>query len=839
VYFVTRGGQAAGAAPYDVAPAQAALWGFARSARLEHPELACVSVDLDPSGVRDNVSALADELTSRSHEDQVAYRGGSRLAARLVQGDGRALTDAPLAVPDAPSFRLSTTGRGVLDNLLLEPQERRQPGAGEVEIEVEAAGVNFRDVLNALGMYPGDPGPMGGECAGRVVSVGAGVTTLRVGDDVFCLAGGSFSRFVVAQERAVARRPAALTAVQASSLPLTFLTVYHGLHHLAGIKPGQRVLVHAAAGGVGLSAIQVARAAGAEVYGTAGSPEKQDYVRSLGVKAVFSSRTADFEAGLMAATGGEGVDIVLNSLTGEFIPASLRVLRKGGTFLEIGKAEIWTGAQLAAVNPDVHYKPFDLGDVILTDLDRIASMFKDVLAGLAMGALGPLPVRVFDMTDARSAFRFMAQARHFGKIVLRAPRLKPDAGAFAITGGSGGLGLRVAQRLAERGTRHLVLAGRSEPSAAVVAAVDEMRASGVSVGVVRADVGTADGVRAVLAAVDALGVRLSGIVHAAGVLDDGIIRDQTPERVDRVMSAKATGALLLDEMTRERSPEHFVLFSSVASLLGSPGQANYAAANAFLDGLAHRRHADGRPATSINWGAWAEIGMAARVHGGAARLEDSGFGTIAPDLGLTALDLAMSADVAQVGVFPASWDKVLARFASGSEPAFLRTLAKETAHRSTGSEAGDSGASLTSRLEAVPEAERNDLILAFVRQRVARVIGVENGDGLDPLVPFTNLGVDSLMAVEMRNALASSLGRQLPPSLIYDYPNISTLAAFVASELMGPSSSNQPAAKAPGADEADKWEEAASRLDELSEREMADLLAAQLGALGGGEDPAR
>ena len=603
--FVTRGAQAAGAAPYDVAPAEAAVWGFARSVRVEHPELACATIDLDPSGVRDDGPALANELTSPDGEDQIAYRAGARLAARLVQAGERVATTGALPVPDAPSFGLSTTARGVLDNLILEPRERRRPASGEVEIEVEAAGVNFRDVLNALGMYPGDPGPMGGECAGKVVAVGPGVTRLQVGDDVFCLAAAAFSRFVVAQERAVARRPSALSAVQASSLPLTFLTVYHGLHHLASIKAGDRVLVHAAAGGVGLSAIQVARAAGAEVYGTAGSAEKQDYVRRLGVRAVFSSRSADFEAGLMEATGGQGVDIVLNSLTGEFIPASLRVLRPGGTFLEIGKAEIWSADRVAAVNPNVRYTPFDLGEVMLTDLDLIEAMFQALLAGLGAGTLAPLPVRAFDLTDARSAFRFMAQARHFGKIVLRMPRpaSRVVAGAYIVTGGTGGLGVRVAQHLAERGVRHLILAARSEPERSRVSAADALRAAGTRVEVVRADVGTADGVARLLAAVDAAGVPLSGIVHAAGVLDDGVIREQTPDRFERVMSPKVDGAWLLDRMTRGRGLEQFVMFSSVASLLGSPGQANYAAANGFLDGLAHRRHARGRTSDEHQLGA--------------------------------------------------------------------------------------------------------------------------------------------------------------------------------------------------------------------------------------------
>jgi NADPH-dependent curcumin reductase CurA len=335
--LVTRAGVAVGSAPRPPQLAQAPVWGLARVIALEQPQWQCLTIDLDPGVDAQEAAALIDEVVAPADESQVAFRGGSRFVARLVRKRRSQSSDRRLTLP-AGEFRLSTKSRGMLDNLVFESPERAVPGPGEVEIRVHASGLNFRDVLNALGMYPGDPGPMGGECAGRVSALGPGVTDLQVGDDVVCVAGGSFSRHVITPRQAAVRLPNSLSYEQGASIPMTFLTAYYGLHHLAGIKKGDRVLVHAAAGGVGQAAVQIAVRAGAEVYGTAGSLEKREFVREMGVRQVFSSRTADFASELMTLTGGHGVDIVLNSLTGAFISESLKVLAPCVQLLEFWNA---------------------------------------------------------------------------------------------------------------------------------------------------------------------------------------------------------------------------------------------------------------------------------------------------------------------------------------------------------------------------------------------------------------------------------------------------------------------------------------------------------------------
>jgi myxalamid-type polyketide synthase MxaB len=835
--FVTRGAQAVGLTPWPTRAEQASLWGFARVAALEQPQLRCTAVDLDP-GETSAAAELAGEILGGSDETQIAFRGGQRYAARLVRRSRTQGTDRRLTVPAGEGFQLTTTARGVLDHLAIEPRPRVRPGPGEVEIRVHAAGLNFRDVLNALGMYPGDPGPMGGECAGRVVSLGEGVTELRVGDDVLCLAGGSFSRYVVTPAAAAIRLPEALSYEQGASIPVTFLTAYFGLHHLARIKKGDRVLVHAAAGGVGQAAVQIALRAGAEVYGTAGSPDKRDFVKALGARAVFSSRTADFADELRSLTGGRGVDIVLNSLTGAFIPNSLGVIAPGGHFLEIGKAEIWTRDAVAAVNPDVNYRPFDLAEVMLNDLPRISSMFGDVMGGLADGSLRPLPIRVVDFQDAPSAFRFMAQAKHVGKIVLtqrdlvRAEACGGEefdaAGTYLVTGGYGGLGLKVAEWLASRGARHLVLTGRSAPSSDAARAIEVIEQRGAAVVAARADVSREEDLRRVLASIDASDAPLRGVIHAAGVLDDGVIAEQTWARFETVMAPKVRGARLLHELTRSRRLDCFVLFSSTSAVLGAPGQANYAAANAYMDGLAHYRRACGLPALSINWGAWGAVGMAARLDARErSRMAERGLATIAPDQGLRVLGLLMHQSIANVVVVPIRWDALLQSLAPGEEPPLLRNLAREAGPRRQSGGARDSGAGLAQALERAAPEQRHALLEAFVRAQVARVLGLDDEGRLDVHTPFNSLGFDSLMAVEVRNALASALGRPISAALVFEHPTIHGLAARLVGDAGGGSAAAEVRRSAPDA-QAGEAGALLSSLDQLSDEKVASLLAAMM-----------
>ena len=403
--LVTRGAQAVSGG--TVNPLQAPLWGFGRVVALEHPELRCRLVDLDPSD--ESFSALAAELLSadtaaQGHalDDQIAIRGAERLVPRLMPHRSQA---AASGSPDV--YRLEVPKRGSLDGLVLTPATRRSPGPGEVEIRVQATALNFRDVMNVLGIYPGDPGPLGNECGGTVTAVGDGVSHLAVGDQVIGLAGGSFASYVTTPATFVVPKPPALDVEDAVTIPIAYVTAYFALHHLGRLTAGDRLLIHAAAGGVGLAAVHLALRAGAEVFATAGSPEKRAYLRSLGVHHVMSSRTLDFAGDIQGKTAGRGVTMVLNSLAGEFIARSFDVLAAGGRFLEIGKNG-WTRQCVDGLGKGLQFHVIDWGTEAKEDPALIRSMLNEIVGLVARGTLPALPRRAFAMDSVVDAFRFMA-----------------------------------------------------------------------------------------------------------------------------------------------------------------------------------------------------------------------------------------------------------------------------------------------------------------------------------------------------------------------------------------------------------------------------------------------
>src|SRR5581483_1043255 len=417
--------------------------GLARSLAEEHPEFRCVRMDLDPAGGVQDAGLLLNEIR-RGTEDEVAFRGRTRFVQRLARHEDKPAAQGP--------YRLSIAARGVLDNLKVEPAARREPAPGQVEIAVEAAGLVFRDVLNALDMYPGDPGPLGGECAGKIAAIGAGVTGLREGDEVVTMAPGCHDGFVLSDARLVARKAASLSFEEAITLPISFLTAGYALEHLAQIRRGDRILIHSGAGGVGLAAIQIAQRAGAEIFATAGSDAKRGYLKSLGVPHVLNSRSLSFAEEIRERTGGRGVDIVLNSLAGEFVAASFAVTAVNGRFIEIGKRGIWTAEQARQLGKNISYHVLDLGEVAKAQPEKIGRLLAETMEAAERGQWKPLPFEVFPFCDAIQAYRHMAQAQHTGKIVLRQEfrevRISPEA-TYLIAGGFGGLGLELGRWLVE------------------------------------------------------------------------------------------------------------------------------------------------------------------------------------------------------------------------------------------------------------------------------------------------------------------------------------------------------------------------------------------------------
>jgi acyl transferase domain-containing protein len=840
LWLVTRGAQPVGEHPQPLCLAQSPLWGLGRVIASEHPNLACTRIDLDPEDRRGAADQLIEELLWGQGEDQVAYRDGERRVARL-RPLRHVATDV-LETPDGQPYQLEIISRGQLDNLTLRPAARAKPGPGQVEIRVRATGLNFRDVLNVLDLYPGDPGPLGGECAGEVAAVGEGVEHFKPGDHVVALAPASFASYALTLAEFVAPKPAHLSFEEAVTIPICFVTAHLALCRLAQLQPGERVLIHAAAGGVGLAAIQIARQAGAEIFATAGSPQKRQYLESLGIEHVMDSRSLDFVHEIIDATGGQRIDVVVNSLTGQAIAAGLSVLRKGGRFLELGKTDLWDQSRVDEVRPGVRFHAIALDRMMAEEPAAVGQLLGEVLPQFVAKKLDPLPLRTFRIQHTIDALRHMARAEHIGKVVIQAAHGEiadhglslRDGGTYLVTGGLGGLGLKLARWLADRGARHLLLMGRSGASKEARPQLAELEKAGVQVVVRRCDVGNREQLAALLSEIRGEMPPLHGIFHLAGALDDGVLREQTRERFDRVMASKAIGAWNLHELTHDDPLDLFVLFSSAAALLGAPGQGNYAAANAFLDALAHQRRWERRPALSVNWGSWAEVGMAARlIETEGRRWAAAGVGWINPDQGMHTLEQLIADQRIQAGVLPIDWPKFFERIPPGSEPAWLGELARDAREAQSAVSPADASPALLEELNRVTPAERLELALSHIRKQAARVLAIDEANLPDPRRTLNELGFDSLTAVEFANRVGRSVGQHLNPALLFDYPTLESLAGYVVRDMLH----LETEAERPAAETAQLVDEVSAQavadVEQMSEEDMEAVVSQQIERLEG------
>ena len=840
LWLITQGSQSVTSESAPLAVQQSSLWGLGRVIALEHPELHCVRLDLDPSEASDGLESLVAELCSSDREDQIAYRQHTRYVARLERYRAASTGDH---IHASQPMQLKNPGSGLLDELKLVPLQRQAPGPGEVEVEVRATGLNFRDVLNALGMLntytqelgldPDSDIPFGGECAGTVVAVGEGVSVLQIGDEVIAaMAIGSLGSYVTLNADFVVSKPNSIGFEAAATISTAFLTAYYGLQQLAQMKAGDRILIHAAAGGVGQAAVQLAQQAGAEIFATA-SLSKWPTLRAMGIQHVMNSRTLDFAEEIMTLTEGKGIDLVLNSLTGEFIPKSLEIVAPEGRFVEIGKIGIWNSEQIHDQRPDVSYFAFDLLEVARDQPQQIAAMLKAMLSALEQGHLQPLPHQVFPMAAVVDGFRHMAQAKHIGKVVITQSPSSPTSasvdtlkiredGTYLITGGLGALGLQVAQWLTEQGAQQLVLIGRRGITEEHQTTVADLEQTGVQVLVIAADVSQPDDVSDLLEQAQSKLPPLRGIIHAAGVLDDGVLLQQNWERFSRVMAPKVAGAWNLHTCAQNLPLDFFVCFSSAAALLGSPGQGNYAAANAFMDALAHHRHALGLPGLSINWGPWA-TGMAASLdRRQQARLAAQGLGTISPEAGLALMQDTLGQNVPQLGILPVDWVQFIQQFSTHQIPTFLATFSLSTQGPSAPK------TQLMQQLEGAPAYERRFLLMEHIRSQVAKVLGLMTSEQIGPRQKLFDLGLDSLMAVELKNYLESSLGCPIPTTLLFDYPTLEALVNYLADEVIALDplpSSHGTAPKTPVNLDSPPWLE---ELAMMSEVEAETLLVAEL-----------
>jgi NADPH:quinone reductase-like Zn-dependent oxidoreductase/acyl carrier protein len=827
----------------EVSPEQATLWGLGASIAVEHAEWRSLRIDISDAGSDAEASTVVAQMLSGGPEDQVAIRGKERHVPRLVPYAPRRGEVLQYEPAQGRAYALQSEQRGSMEGLVVRSIERRVPQAGEVEIQVESCGLNFLDVLTSLGVLGEESGPypvrLGGECAGTIVSKGPGVGGLEIGQRVLSLCTGSMSSHVTLGTDLVFGQPPGLTASESATLPVVHATVYYALTRVARLSRGERILIHSAAGGVGQAALQWSQHVGAEIYATAGSEAKRAYLRAQGVKYVADSRTPQFADDILKWTGGEGVDVVLNALSGAFIEKGLSVLRDHGRFVELGKRDY-------VADKPLHMRPFlrnlsfalvDLRSMIRDRPKVVREVFEEVLGHVAGGVLRPIPHQVFSMADAAEVFREMARGHHSGKWVLNLdPQtdriatktsgtvIRPN-GTYVVSGGLGGLGLSLARWMSQQGAEHVVLVGRSGVRETwQQEAIARMQASGTQVTVAPGDVGNSAWVQQLLSSVATATHPLRGVVHAAAVLDDGMLEQQTPERFEHVMRPKVGGAWNLHRWTQDEKLDFFVLYSSGASLLGSPGQSNYVAANAFVDALAWYRRQRGLPALSINWGAFSDVGLAAAQANRGARLAERGLSGMTSEQGeeiFGRLASQMQHGPAQVGAMPFNARQWVEFYPQMAGWPYLQELLQ----RSDTAAARRGDGELLRRLSEGTAAECQEVIAGLVREELNAVLRVPASRITDD-TPFKDLGMDSLMGLEVRNRLESSLGVTLPATLLWTYSNLRALAAY----LLGRIHPSAPDAAVPsaGPDAKVLHSEALGKMNTLSDQQLFEMAARSL-----------
>ena len=801
VWMVTRGAQYLNGDETLQSIASTPLSGFLRVANNEYKEFCWTVIDLDPEAEVEEVGGLFEEIILNDGEFELALRSGKRFVHRVLSVPHE---DLPLRLHNAVNgkavtpYRLEIPTPGILDNLSLNETTRRSPEEGEVEIRVAAGGINFRDVMKALGIYPGNSKDLrwlGDDFSGTILRLGEGVEDLKVGDEVAGMAAYCFRSHVTIDRNMIFRKPGHMSFEEAATLPTVYLTAYYALNHLGHLQKGEKILIHAGSGGVGQAAIRIAQGIGAEIFTTAGTPEKRKFLRDMGVSHVMDSRSLDFADEVMRITEGGGVDMVLNSLRGDFIRKSLSVLAPYGRFLEIGKVDIYQNTKigLEPFRNNISYFAIDLAQHVEEKPHYIASLLKELSAEFSENRLPPLPLKSFPITEAGKAFRYMAQAKHIGKNVLSfqldtipvgplsdSKRLFKKDASYLITGGASGFGLEVAKWMARLGAGTLVLGSRSgAKTEGEKRDIEEMIAGGVAVIDARGDFTKEEDVTRIVEQIKSSLPPLKGVIHGAMVLDDDFIKDLDRERFNRVLRPKMLGAWNLHLKTKDMPLDHFVCLSSISSMIGATRQSNYCAGNLFLDALAHYRRSLGLPALTLNWGAILGAGFVERDEMTAQYLDKVGMKTFQVEEALEVFADILGRDPVQLGAARIDW-KLLFKInpTTAKSPTFSLVAQKEA-----GDSASGKAGSIRPMIIGAPPEERLKLLEDFICEEVAQVFGTSSTK-VERETPLTQIGLDSLMAIELMNRLESSLGINLQMGQFLQGPNISQLAVSVLEMLL-------------------------------------------------------
>jgi phthiocerol/phenolphthiocerol synthesis type-I polyketide synthase C len=786
---------------FSVTPEGGALLGYLRVAGNEFASSQLRVLDIRHASAGESARAVIEELLSDSAESEVVLGSFGRKVPRV-----RSVSSLDSSPRLDEARHLDFSQPGSFSNLKWHSRPRFVPGEGELEIEVKAAGLNFRDVMYAMGLLPDEAlesgfagQTVGMELSGVVTRIGKGISGIRPGDEVIAFAPRAFATHAITKKEAVMKKPSAWSFEAAATIPTAFFTVYYALVELARVRPGERLLIHGGAGGVGIAAIQLAKHLGLEIFATAGSDEKRDFVRMIGADHVLDSRSLRFADEILALTGGAGIDVVLNSLAGEAVVKNLRILRPFGRFLELGKRDFYENSRigLRPFRNNITYHGIDADQLMAANPVLTGELFAKITALFDEGVLNPLPHAVFDSSEIAEAFRHMQHSKQVGKVVVTAPgstasrvvstdapgrlSLRADA-TYLVTGGTSGFGLRTAEWLAERGARSLVLASRrgvlTDEGRAIVA---KLTTSGIGVEIASCDVGSRESLAALLKRIRTTLPPLRGVIHSAMVIDDGLLQKLSDAQLETVLRPKIAGAMFLDELTKTDRLDLFVLYSSATTVFGNPGQGAYVAANLALEALASTRASVGLPATCAAWGPIDDAGYLARNQQIKEALGSRMGGRALPsEEALEILESLIVRGVVNTAWLDLEWGK-LSKFLPSAGAARFAGFHREALDQSN---QGVEARSIREQFSGLNHDQVVSLLKEHLAQSIASILRMDPAK-LDPRKSLFDSGMDSLMAVELAATIEETLEIKLPMMALSEGPTIQKLAERVAAMIEG------------------------------------------------------
>ena len=775
---------------------QAALTGMLRVINNEHPELGLRIRHVDARPSQEQGARLLRELLRRKDVFEVRLQDDKRYELQLLPlpTAGAAVALQSNVKSDSWCLAVDPLGGGAVQQPVVLPCARQKPEADEIEIRVLAAGINFKDVLKMRGIAPAPGsqsnyhGPwLGLECAGLVTAVGDDVSDFSCGDAVMGFARAAMGRYAVTQAVLMVKKPAIWSFEAAAGVPLAGLTAWYSLRHIARLQPGETVLIHSASGGVGQAAVELALRMGARVIATAGSEEKRAHLRAQGIRYVFDSHRSDYADAVVVTTGGRGVDVVLNTVTGELLRAGMHVLAPFGRFVELGKKDVDGSLMLslAGFKQNQSFAAVDIDHLLAVKPKRGGCLFRELMD--AYPDAEP-EVMVYPVQQAADAFEHMLKQSHLGKMVLRmdenAPLqitrqvdCLPANGTYLITGGTSDMGLALAWNLVRHGARHLVLLSRSgRVQGEGSELLTYIRELGVEVQVCAVDVADATALKTVLAEIRAGASRLKGVLHLANVYDDGYVEQMTPERMQRVLAPKARGAWNLHQCTRADEPDLFVLVSSVSSIIGNAGQSNYAAANAFLDALAVHRRQVGLPVLTLNLGALSGVGHVDADQALENHLDGMGVQLISMAVLQQLLWQLLQQGQSSAVAAKMNWQLLQEKSAPNDRARYAQLVDAERQWTSA------KVAEVSIWNIALSPAELKQQLQERIRAVLAGVLGFSDPQDLSATIGFFDAGLDSMLSLDFCNELEKAVGCAIAPTVPFRFPTIEKLAEHLMKE---------------------------------------------------------